>query len=77
MKDMNVYSVKEIANILKKEKGKEFTEDAIRKMIKENRLPKNIKSKKIGWQYVIFAESDEAIRTNFTKKFQRLNFKQA
>jgi len=71
---MQMYSIKECANVLKKDPNKCFSEDAIRKMIKENRLPTGVSSKKMGWQYIITAESDEDLISKFTKKFQRVNF---
>lgn len=69
---MKFYSIKEVADILKADPTKTFTEDAIRKMAKDGRLPNGITCKKIGWQYIITAETDESLLNNFTKKFQRV-----
>ncbi len=69
---MNYYSIKDVLEILKQDPNKTFSQDAIRKMAKENRLPNGISVKKIGWQYLILAESDEDLLNKFTRKFQRV-----
>lgn len=73
---MKYYSVKEVVAALRENGNgdKSFSEDAIRKMIKQNRMPSGVQVKKMGWQYLIIAESDKDLRDKFPNKFQRIKY---